>query len=111
MGSDKELIAEIEKLDTGVKTKGLNADELTALLTKLREDAAAAEKAAAEAAAAKKKKAEAEKEKPPYEVSEGCAITSKRGVIDAGGAVEPSDLAGGKKAFDALVEHGKIKKN
>ena len=128
MSRDKDLIAEIEKLNPDSETKGLKTETLEALLKELQDDKAVADKEAADKEAADKlaadkavadkdaadkkaaDKAAAEKKKYPHEVSKGCSITTKRGLLDAGEGIEAKDLAGGKEAFDLLVKRNKITK-
>jgi hypothetical protein len=47
---------------------------------------------------------------PDYVVNAGKAITSKRGILADGDAIEAEDLAGGDDALQAFVVSGHIKK-
>lgn len=63
------------------------------------------------AAKAAEKAVEDATPKAPYSVAKGCSIISnKRVVLSPGDAVAVGDVAS-KKAFDTLMERGKIVKN
>lgn len=66
--------------------------------------------AQAEKPDAETKKPEAQAAKPPYSVSEGRAITSKKGMLGAGSEVKAEYLGGGQKALDVLVRKGIVTK-
>lgn len=59
---------------------------------------------------AKKTKAE-EAAEATYKVAEGVAITSKRGMLKAGAAVEAGFLSGGQASLDKLLKSEKIVKS
>lgn len=46
-----------------------------------------------------------------YKVADGVTLTSKRGMIAAGAAVQASDLSGGQASIDALLKSKKIVKS
>lgn len=49
--------------------------------------------------------------KPPFRVSKGKAITSKRGILADGDEIKAEDLAGGKEALEAFVKSGHVAKS
>lgn len=117
MPSNKELIKQAdelaEKLGEEIVTEGLKNDQLVDLVSGLREKAKAVTDGAEDAAKAKAK-ADEEKakptEKPPFYVSKGKAITSKRGILADGEEIKAEDLAGGKEALEAFVKSGHVAK-
>lgn len=48
--------------------------------------------------------------KPSFRVSNGKAITSKRGILADGDEIKAEDLAGGKEALEAFVKSGQVTK-
>lgn len=85
MASNKELIQAIAAISADVDTSGMNNAQLAAKLKELKDAITAQPK-----------------------VAEGKSVTSKRGILGPGAAVCAGDLAGGKAAFDDLVEKGYI---
>ena len=121
-----DLINAIKAIDPNAKTWGLDKDELQALLTELQAKAtnqeqgqAAAEGTPADPAAnvpretkpedlIKNDVAPAELTPAFYVVAEGRAITSKRGILAAGEAVEARDFVGGEETLNSLLERGLV---
>jgi len=116
-----ETILEI-KTDTDVKDK-TNA-ELDVILATLQSgddapppapqghpDGAAADAAEAKADVQAAREAETSKPKPKYQVASGMSLSSKRGIIDEGCAVNATDFVGGETDFSRLLKDGCIVRN
>ena len=96
MPSNKDLTKSIKDLDPEAETEGLSNKQLSALLSELRDKA--------------NTDADADAGKPPFYVSKGKAITSKRGILADGDEIKADDLAGGKDALEAFVKSGHVAK-
>lgn len=74
-------------------------------IDKRRAAAQAQAKKEAEAAAAAKPEP---KKQAPYTVADGCAITTKRGILGPGKEIKAEDVANGQKCIDSFVKSGQI---
>lgn len=96
MPSNKQLTTDILAFDANASLEGMNNDDLAARLKKLRTEATEVVPEVAKAMPA------------GHTVAEGRAITSKRGMLEAGDEVSASVLGGGADALEALVKSGYI---
>ena len=102
MASNVKLIEQIlvlaAALDITVDTENMNNAALSTLLSDLK---------------AKQRDAEnhtqADGDEPSSYKVACLSLTSKRGILVKGNVVEASDLAGGEKSFEALIEKGLVK--
>ena len=92
MATNKDMIADILKLDENATTEGLNNAQLTKLLKELNADEG------------ELLLPDVEKVKvAPYSIAQGKAVTCKKGMLEHGDEIKAEYLGGGQDALDLLV--------
>lgn len=100
----EEIVALAEALSIEVQTEGLNNSQLAELLSELKKQKEAADTPPEGDDQPDTLPEDEEVAKPPYYVADGKAITTKKGVLDAGCEVKAQMLFGDEDALKALVK-------
>ena len=112
MQNKKDLIESIKGLDGEVVTDNLSKEQLSDLLSELREkiDVEAVGGTLEADEQAKLESDNDESNRSKFYVCRGKAITSKRGILADGDEIKAEYLAGGEESLEYLVKSGYVGK-